>query len=154
MAWCWKATFPQCALGLKTPEGLPILKYTTIWSNSEYVVYQFSGVECRCECDHGDIKGNFQGQPRSKLAQVWPPRMCKMIVEGVRQQLQESTSRQAYAVSPGLYRMTAASRENIDDHKAQISLLNTTNHLQATAIKQKCSIKGRHKPIVFFPDVC
>ena len=35
------ATFPQCGLGLRTPEGLPILKYTTLWSNSPFIIHQF-----------------------------------------------------------------------------------------------------------------
>ena len=41
MGNCGQVTFPQCALGLKTPEEEPILKWTTIWSNSRYIIEQF-----------------------------------------------------------------------------------------------------------------
>jgi hypothetical protein len=76
-----KITFPQCTVGLKTPEGLPILKLTELWSNAKELLEPFAGLKCDHD-QHGDICGQYNGQQRSKLAQVWPPEMCRMIVEG------------------------------------------------------------------------
>ena len=48
-------SFPQCALGLVV-DGQPILKWTTLWSNSWHILWQFEGLECACE-DHGILRG-------------------------------------------------------------------------------------------------
>ncbi len=76
------ATFPQCALGLQSPEGLPLLKWTTLWASSEVLLRRFRGLQCNCEV-HGKMEGGYCGQRRSKLAQVWPYEMCKLIVAGL-----------------------------------------------------------------------
>ena len=33
-----KCNFPQCAAGLRSPDGMPILKFTTIWASDERLV--------------------------------------------------------------------------------------------------------------------
>ena len=76
--------FPQCALGLQTPEGMPVRKSTCILTNSKEVLHQFDDLECTHE-EHGAIVGSYQGQKRSALAQVWPTEMCRRIVEGIAQ---------------------------------------------------------------------
>ena len=75
-------TFPQCQVGLVSPEGLPILKRTTLWSNAEELLVPFHGLACSCR-QHGCLEGAYKGISRSKLAQVWPIEMCKRIVEGI-----------------------------------------------------------------------
>ena len=75
-------TFPQCAVGLKSPEGIPLLKWTDLWSNSMEILQQFDDLHCRCDV-HGTIIGGIGGQRRSKVAQVWPLEMCRRIVEGI-----------------------------------------------------------------------
>jgi len=77
-----KITFPQCGLGLVTPEGEPIHKLTELWANAKELLMPFEGI--RCEFDrHGEMVGSYKGQQRSKLAQVWPPEFCKRVVEGI-----------------------------------------------------------------------
>ena len=75
-------TFPQCAVGLVSPEGHPLLKMTTLWANAGELLYPFEELQCTCS-SHGTLTGQYKGQQRSKLAQVWPLTMCRMIVEGV-----------------------------------------------------------------------
>ena len=75
-----KVTFPQCAVGLVSPEELPLLKWTELWSNAPELLYPFEGLECHHTC-HGEISGKYKGTSRSKLAQVWPTEMCRRIVE-------------------------------------------------------------------------
>ena len=75
--------FPQCAVGLETPEhDLPILKLTELWTNAPELIYDFHDVVCTHD-QHGTMCGRYRGQQRSRLAQIWPPRMCRMIVEGI-----------------------------------------------------------------------
>ena len=43
----------------------------------------FKQIECvHQRGEHGQIVGPWRGLSRSKLAQVWPPEMCRRIVEG------------------------------------------------------------------------
>jgi hypothetical protein len=39
-------SFPQCALGLQSPDGAPILKWTTLWTSSETIIAMFQ--DCTC----------------------------------------------------------------------------------------------------------
>ena len=75
-------TFPQCALGLVSPEGYPLRKLTTLWANSPILLAPFEGLQCE-HSSHGEIAGSYRGSQRSKLAQVWPTEMCRRIVEGI-----------------------------------------------------------------------
>ena len=75
-------TFPQCAVGLKSPEGLPLLKVTDLLSNAMEILQQFDGLKCSCEV-HGTITGGVAGERRSKLSQIWPLEMCRRIVAGI-----------------------------------------------------------------------
>ena len=76
-------SFPQCAVGLTNPEGtLPILKWTTLWSNSPDVLEEFRGLTCTCK-EHSKMVGTYGGYNRSQLAQIWPMEMCHKIVNGV-----------------------------------------------------------------------
>ena len=77
-----KIIFPQCGLGLVTPEGEPIHKPTELWANAKELLQPFEGIMCMFD-RHGEMVGTYQGQQRSKLAQVWPPEFCRRIVEGI-----------------------------------------------------------------------
>ena len=79
-----RIVFPQCALGLETPdrEPLPILKWTEVWSNAKELLKPFEHLACD-HIVHGDMIGMYRGRKRSQLAQVWPPEMCRKIVEGI-----------------------------------------------------------------------
>ena len=69
--------FPQCALGLKSPEGDPILKRTTFWTNSYEVVRAFQGLRCVHQpWEHGELAGlpheqqvgdRFDARPRMRI---------------------------------------------------------------------------------------
>ena len=74
--------FPQCAVGLVSPEGDPLRKWTTLWANSPWLIKPFRHLGCNCQM-HGEIAGSYRGVLRSKLAQVWPRDMCRRIVEGI-----------------------------------------------------------------------
>ena len=92
----FKAEFPQCMLGLTTPDtGEPILKLTWIWTNSETLAKPFQNITCN-HSSHGSMVGSIQvngkSMYRSKLAQVWPWPMCRMIVEGVKAIIRQSLS--------------------------------------------------------------
>ena len=59
--------FPQCALGLVSPEGDPILKRTTFWTNSLEVVYQFRNLRCiHSPEEHAELAGSYGGVNRTK----------------------------------------------------------------------------------------
>ena len=64
-------SFPQCSLGLVSPEGLPLLKWSELWSNSRKLLEPFDNLKCDC-AQYGEITGDFEGQKRSKLSQIWP----------------------------------------------------------------------------------
>ena len=59
-------TLPQCALGLVSPEGKPILKWTTLWSNSRFLLEPFANLSC-CHSSHGELEGFYNGVNRTKL---------------------------------------------------------------------------------------
>eukprot|EP00973_Karenia_brevis_P010129 1372564-Karenia_brevis.AAC.1 len=42
----FEVPFPQCALGLISPEGQLILKQTTFWTSSFDIVKAFDGSQC------------------------------------------------------------------------------------------------------------
>ena len=76
-------SFPQCAVGLTNPEGtMPILKWTTVWSNSPEVLEEFRGLTCTCK-EHAKMTGSYGGYNRAALAQIWPTTMCHKIVHGI-----------------------------------------------------------------------
>ena len=78
-----KVKFPQCKLGLKNPEGtLGIQKWTELWSNVMEVIDQFVDIQCDCAA-HASMVGTYHGRPRSQYAQIWPFEMCRKIVEGI-----------------------------------------------------------------------
>jgi hypothetical protein len=89
--------FPQCAVGLKSPEGHPLLKWTTLWANHPALLQPFEGLSCNCDF-HGEIAGNYKGTLRSKLAQVWPYDMCLRIVQGVLAVIRQGAQVPAYPV--------------------------------------------------------
>ena len=60
-------TFPQCATGLVSLEGLPILKSTTLWASDERLVASFRALVCTHKV-HAELAGSFQGANRSLLA--------------------------------------------------------------------------------------
>ena len=74
--------FPQCATGLKSPEGAPLQKFTTMWSSHPALLRHLEGLSCTRK-QHGNIAGTHQGQNRSRLAQVWPPELCRRLVAGI-----------------------------------------------------------------------
>ena len=88
--------FPQCSVGLETPEGEPIHKLTELWAIAKELLIPFEGIEGEFTT-HGAMVGTYHGQRRSKLAQVWPPGMCERIVEGITLLLKKiGNSRQQY----------------------------------------------------------
>ena len=74
--------FPQCALGLVSPEGQPLLKWTTVWTSHFCLAEPFMNLRCTHD-QHGDISGSFEGRKRSKLAQVWTLAFCRKVVFGI-----------------------------------------------------------------------
>jgi hypothetical protein len=46
--------FPQCQLGLVSPEGLPIRNNTELWANHSALLESFIGLECNCTV-HAEI---------------------------------------------------------------------------------------------------
>ena len=90
---CGEISFPQCALGLMNPEqDQPLLKWTTIWSNSIQVLRQFEGLQC-VHTSHGVITGVYKGRSRSSWAQVWPVQMCRKILLGTCSCIHAATNR-------------------------------------------------------------
>ena len=74
--------FPQCAVGLRSPEGVPLLKHTTMWASHPILLQHLQGLACT-HTGHGPIHGSHQGCSRSRLSQVWPPELCRRLVAGV-----------------------------------------------------------------------
>ena len=70
--------FPQCSVGLLSPEGLPLLKWTTLWASCPELLEDFRGLFCK-HTAHGELVGSR----RTKLSQVWPIEMCRLIVCGI-----------------------------------------------------------------------
>ena len=94
--------FPQCPLGLKSPEGVPIYKLTELWSNHLVLIENFIGLECKCTV-HAELAGQYQGKQRSALAQVWPRQFCERIVQGI-DKLMRNKSTTAYPETGGTSR--------------------------------------------------
>lgn len=72
-----EVTFPQCALGLMI-YGEPILKFTIFWVSSTIFAETFRHLRCTHKW-HGEL----QGSGKTKLAQVWPYKMCAAIAQGM-----------------------------------------------------------------------
>ncbi len=75
-------TFPQCAVGLKSPDGQPILKWTTLWASNHALISDFENLTCDHK-HHWQLTGKIGTMSRTQQAQVWPPRMCENIVNGI-----------------------------------------------------------------------
>ena len=78
--------FPQCSLGLVSPEVEPLLKWTTLWSNSKLILMMFVGLQCM-HSKHGVIKSTFHGVSRSSWSAVWPLEMYRRIISGCQAQI-------------------------------------------------------------------
>ena len=80
-----------------------MLKHTTRWANHRSLLEPFNGLECNCQCEHGNLEGSYRGQLRSRLAQTWPAEMCHRIVSGVMTLLQSTCrlSARHYPVADG-----------------------------------------------------
>ncbi len=83
--------FPQYATGLVSPEGLPVLKWTTLWASDERLVESFRTLKCTHQ-SHAELAGSFQGKSRTELAQVWTHDMCARIVDGTLRVLRDQSS--------------------------------------------------------------
>eukprot|EP00971_Amphidinium_carterae_P351093 6491908-Amphidinium_carterae.1 len=87
-----EVSFPQCAAGLRSPSGAPILKRTTLWSSSPHLVRAFQQLRCTCTQEHKRVEGSELGHPMSTWSAQWPPRMCHLIVEGIKRIMQKEFS--------------------------------------------------------------
>jgi len=79
--------FPQCAVGLQSPDGQPIQKFTTLSSSTESLVNKSRELHCYHK-SHWILEGGSNTQRRTAYAQVWPPKMCDIIVDGIRNSVQ------------------------------------------------------------------
>ena len=90
--------FPQCAVGLQSPNGQAIQKFTSLWASSDALVDGFRTLYCDHK-SHWTLEGGAEGsQRRTAYAQVWPKEMCKIIVDGI-QRLAKSEFSEAYVAA-------------------------------------------------------
>jgi hypothetical protein len=68
----------QCAMGLRTKEGLLAKKPTMLVSNSELLLSPFKNQRCKGNHEHGYLVGG-----RAAAAQVWPWNFANRMVEGI-----------------------------------------------------------------------
>ena len=92
--------FPQCAVGLQSPDRQPKQKFTTLWSSTESLVNKFRELHCDHK-SHWILEGGSNTQRRTAYAQVWPPKMCDLIVDGI-YNLVKGEFTQVYAARRGL----------------------------------------------------
>eukprot|EP00971_Amphidinium_carterae_P149186 2958012-Amphidinium_carterae.2 len=92
-----KVTFPQCALGLKSPSGRPMQKLTTIWTSSPLLVRGLTNLRCNCRVPHVTIQGSERGQQLSTWAATWPLTLCRRLVDGIQTVLQSEQQLPLYA---------------------------------------------------------
>ena len=75
-------SFPQCAYGLCNPEtGEPWRKNTKFLTNSRAVAAEFGNAKCQCTVPHDTIQGNLRGEKKSRLAQIYPPKLVHAMVQ-------------------------------------------------------------------------
>lgn len=75
--------FPQCMFGLQV-DGMPIYKNTEFWSNAIELLEPFADIMCNHDqTEHFQLIGSYKGKQTTKYAQVFPPQLCKTIVEGI-----------------------------------------------------------------------
>jgi hypothetical protein len=85
---CFSVVFDQCMIGLCDPDtGEPMMKPTRLLSSHPCLIKRFIPMSCNRQHSHQHIEGHthFEGRSikRSRFAQVWPHRMCSLIVEGI-----------------------------------------------------------------------
>ncbi|MCS5670999.1 MAG: hypothetical protein NZ577_03985, partial [Vicinamibacterales bacterium] len=80
-----RAVFDQCLLGLVNPVGQPVRKRSEVWASSLTLICRLGNVGmCDGTCHkHAHIEGKIDGIQVSKYCQVWPKRMCELIVMGI-----------------------------------------------------------------------
>ena len=89
------AEFDQCRFGLSAKSGKPIQKRTKFKTNSVRVFNTFNGKFCQCtgpEPRHQRIEGSEAGEKRSKAAAIYPPKLCKALVDAVVKEWMEYTA--------------------------------------------------------------
>jgi hypothetical protein len=75
--------FDQCMFGLKSPNGVPMRKRTTLRSNIDEVFLAFGNMYCDKSHQHETIQGSVKGVNRSTHAQHYPRGMCLKLAEVV-----------------------------------------------------------------------
>ena len=126
-----KATFPQCSLGLLSPEGLPLLKFTTVWTSHPTLSKPFENLQCT-HTVHGEIQGNYGSQNRSKLAQVWPVEFCRRVAHAVAALRRENDAKNGPR--------GAQSRPNGGQMAPKVDQGNHTSNWSGVHERQSCTI--------------
>lgn len=72
MRGVYKARFHQCAFGLVSPNGAPMLKPTIIMTNHPGLHAKFNNVFCKCKEPHRVIESSENGVKLSSFASVYP----------------------------------------------------------------------------------
>ena len=76
----------QCMVGVCTKvTGTPTRNRTRLMTNSRWMATQFAGLQCSRDHTHERIQGVEGGIRRSVWAQVYPPRMVELLVQGIEQ---------------------------------------------------------------------
>ncbi len=76
-----RASFDQCAFGLKSPRGQPMKKPTALLTNSAFVYSAFNGKSCRCDQPHLHIIGSEDYVRLAGFAAHYPPALCQALAE-------------------------------------------------------------------------
>lgn len=91
----------QCELGLLSPEGLAMHKPTCFVASSEVLVRR---LEKKCSGNHAhqQVAGSLPGYgPLSKLAQVWPAKLCAALIAGIVDLITMENKEQLYPATFG-----------------------------------------------------
>eukprot|EP00971_Amphidinium_carterae_P349761 6491208-Amphidinium_carterae.2 len=99
----YKVSFPQCAVGLRSPLGRPIRKMTTLLASDAQLLRSFQTLRCECVQPHLPLAGTEAGVALTKWAATWPPALCQHIVQGLchllRQKMQYPLRHSSYPVA-------------------------------------------------------
>ena len=76
------AQLDQCMVGLTDPENQPTLKSTCFLGSCETMVERLR-IRCDKSHRHAQLAGAVNGTSRCKYAQVWPRRLCELIILGI-----------------------------------------------------------------------
>ena len=80
---CVNVVVDQCMVQLTDPAGQPTKKPTVFLASHELLISRLRNCRCDGTHQHAQLEGSVLGVSRTKHAQVWPRRLCELIVAGI-----------------------------------------------------------------------